>query len=305
MKKVVVAGLRALLIAMLGGSVACSFFAPPESKVRAGELFESAHPTYDPYFREVHGMQSAAATWDEQKRNARRPLIDILKLDPDAADVTIVQATHERVLGVAREAGNVRLDVTEGQGRVVAQNAAKVDDAGRAVFQAIETCVKNEFDRAKSLRDVPPKTEALVKQGRTLEPQVRDDLSRRGGRAPKQVMEELQASYDALNEISKSARLGAREADDFIADLRRGVGSDMSEAAARPSGSAKPAPAKTKPTKTEADAPKPKPKPVEIDAPKPTPKPEIKPEPKPEPKPESKPEPKPEPKPAAKDEFNP
>ncbi len=297
--------LPALFVALFSAvAPACTFFAPPQSKVRAGELFEAAHPTYDPYFREVHQMQTVAAGWDDQKRTARRPLIDVLKIDPDAADVTVVQATHERVLGVAREAGNVKLEVTEGQARVVAQNASKVDDAGRAVFQAIEACVRGEFERGKSLRDVPAKTDALVKQGRALEPHVRDDLSRRGGRAPKQVMEELQASYEALSELSKSARLGAREADDFIADLRRGVGSDMAEAAARPSASAKPGQAKTKPPKVDGDTP-PKPAPVTPKPPKPV-ELDAKPVAKPEPKPAAdKPEPKLGPKPAVKEEFNP
>jgi hypothetical protein len=284
-----------LACASATATCACSFFAPPASKVRAGELFEAAHPTYDPYFRDVHALQMEIASWEEQKRSARRPLVDVLKLDPDAADVTVVQATHERMLGVSREAGNVRLDVSEGQARVVVQNAAKLDESARATFQAIETCVRNEIDRAKGLRDVPAKADALLKQGRALEPHVRDDLSRRGGRAPKQVLEELQASYDVLSEISKSSRLAVREADDFVADLRRAVGSDMAESAARPSASSKASAARaTKPARTGEEIPRrpetPRPKPVEVDAPKPKPV-ETKPE-----------EPK---KPAAKDEFNP
>lgn len=293
--------------------VGCSFFAPPESKVRAGELYEAAHPKYDPYFRAVHDAQVQWATWDEQKRVARRPLLDALKIDPEAADVTLIQATHERVLGVAREAGTVRLDITEGRGRVVAQNAAKVDDAGRNFFSAIESCVFNEHERAKAMKDIPAKADELIKQGRALEPQVRDDLSRRGGRAPKQVLEELQAAYEVLGEISKGARLSVREAEDFIADLRRAVGADMAEAAARPSANAssktgsKPA----RPTKaTSGDAPKSPPTPQAAETPKPkssaaseTPKPKVdKPAEAPAKPTETAPAPKPKP---AEPEFNP
>lgn len=298
---------RALFVAcsfaLLTAVPGCSFFAPTESKVRAGELFETAHPKYDPYFRDVHQAQLEANAWEEQKRSSRRPLVDALKLDPDAAAVTVVQATHERMLGIAREAGNVHLDVVEGQGRVVVQNTSKVDDASRSFIGAIETCVHNESERAKALRNVPPRVDALVKQGRDLEPQVRDDLERRGGRMPKLVLEELQASYDVLGEISKEARLEAREADDFIADLRRAVGTDIAESAARPSAKSAPAPktpkaaepARSKPAPAPVDA---KPKPV-AETPKPKP-PTTTSEPPPK-----KAEEAPKPPPKAQDEFNP
>jgi hypothetical protein len=305
----------ALAIALAVGP-ACMLLNPPESKVRSGELFEVAHEKYDPYFREVHILQKQKAGNDDQKASARRALVDVLKLDPDVADVTLIQATHERVLGISREAGNVRLDVTEGTGHVVVQNSAKVDDASRNVFSAIETCVRAESDRAKALREIPTKADTLSKQGHALEPQVQSDLGRRGARAPKQVQEELTASYEVLNEVSKSSRLQAREAEDFIADLRRAVGADIAESAARPSASAsasaKPAkegkeskPPKSKPASdspSKSDSPPPRrsePKP-ERDTPKPAPEAKAAPEPKPE-----KPAEAPKPKPPPKDDFNP
>ncbi|MFO0674287.1 MAG: hypothetical protein U0235_32535 [Polyangiaceae bacterium] len=288
----------ALALTVCGASVSgCAFFAPSESKVRAGELYETAHPKYDPYFRDVHGAQVEAGAWEDQKRAVRRPLVDALKIDPDAADVTVIQATHERVLGVAREAGNVRLDVADGQGKIVVQNPAKLDEAARTFFQVVESTVRAESERARALRDVPAKVDAIAKQGHALEPQVRDDLARRGGRAAKQVLEELQASYDVLSDLSKGARLSVREAEDFIADLRRAVGADMAEAAARPGKGAKGA-AKPKGAAPAADAPAPpKPKPVAT----PTPPPAD--TPKPKPAESSAPAKPPPPKPA--DEFNP
>lgn len=273
--------------------VGCSLFSPPPSKVRSGVLFETAHPKYDPYFRDVYGMQTDAKNWPTQKRAARNPLVDALKLDPDAVDVTLIQSTHERVLSMVHEVGTIRLEVNEGQGHVVAQNPAKLDDSGRAFFQAIEACVHNEAERAKSLRDVPARADALAKQGRELQTQAKDDLSRRGGRSAQQVVEELEASVDVVNEISKSSRLDVREADDFIADLRRAVGSEFNDV--RGGGSNKAAGAKPKP---KANAPSPGPSPSPAPA-----APAAKPEPKPEPK-ATEPAAKPKPKPAA-DEFTP
>lgn len=297
----------------LGANAGCAFLIPPESKVRAGELFETEHAKYDPYFKEVYALQQAAGGWDAKRAEVRRPLVDALKLDPDVADVTLVQSTHERLLGVAREAGTIRMDVTDGQARVVAQNPSKVDEASRSLFGTLETCARAELDRGKALRDVPARVELLLKDGRALKPQVREDLSRRGSRFSKEVEAELAASYDSLGEIAKSARLLSREAEDFVADLRRAVGTDLAEAAARPSakapkggkpgakpGDSSPKPGEAKPKPPEPTKP-PEPakvKPPEVVKPAEAPKPE-----KPEVKPEAPKTPEP-PKPA-KEEFNP
>ncbi len=301
----------AVLVALAASQSACSgFFAPTESRVRAGELFEVAHAKYDPYFQQVHSLQGQVKSWGREKDATRRPLVDALKLDPDVADVTLVQATHERMLGISRDAGNIRVEMTEGRGRVVAQNPAKVDDGGRAVFGAIESCVQSELERAKKLREIPPKADTILKEGRALEPQVREDLGRRGQRAPKQVQEELQASYEVLAELSKSARLRAREAEDFVADLRRAVDSDISDSAARPSSSASKPAKDAKDSKDAKDA-KPRSKP---DAPaKPYTPPPAKPKADKPDKPEKADKPdKPEkpdkpdpPKPPPKEDFSP
>jgi len=204
---------------------ACNLLGGP-SKVKAGELFESGETRYDAYFKEVHELQVAAVGWPDERKTACRALVDTLKLSPDAADVSIVQATHERVNQVARDVGPIKLEVTSDDAHLTAGNAESVDDSTRELFRSIEICAHAVSQRAKNLRVVPPKVDELHKAGRDLEPHVREDFSRRGGRVGSDVQAELTASYSVLDGISREARNGARGAEDFVADLQRAIVSD-------------------------------------------------------------------------------
>src|SRR5262249_40054150 len=79
---------------VLRSAVACDM---PTSKVAQGQLYLSGEQRFDAYFRDVHAIQVWAAQWPEDKRQTRKPLVSILDLTPDAADVTIIQATHEKI----------------------------------------------------------------------------------------------------------------------------------------------------------------------------------------------------------------
>ena len=212
-------GFLPLAALLLGG---CTLLGAP-SKVKQGELFEAGEPKYDAYFKDVHDLQVSSVGWQDERRASCRPLVDALKLAPDAADVSIVQGAHERIAAVARDVGPTKLEVTGDDVHLTAGNPGKADDETRELFKAVETCAHAEVARAKSLKDVPNKVDTLTKTGRDLEPHVRDDFIKRGGRAAQSVQTELTASYEVLSNISKSARIDARAAEDFVADLQRGV----------------------------------------------------------------------------------
>lgn len=262
------------------------------SKVKAGELYETGEARYDAYFKDVHELQVASVGWGDDRKAACRPLVDVLRLPPEAADVSVVQETHERVKAASRDVGPVKLEVSGAEVELTAAEPAKVDEPTREFFKAVELCAHAEVTRAKALHEVPPKVDVLVKTGRELEPHVREDFAKHGGRIPGEVQQEIAASYEVLGDVSHQARDGARQAEDFVADLQRAVG-NVAAPAEEP---AKPEPKHGRGHTSPKAAP-----------PKPSAPPAPKPEPKPAPTSSSPtpPKPKPKPKPDTGEVFNP
>ena len=262
----------------------CTLFGQP-SRVKQGELVETGDARYDAYFKDVHDMQVTSVGWSDERQAACRPLVDELRLAPDAAGVSIVQEAHERVKAVSHDVGPTKLEVSGDEAHVVAENSAKVDEPTRNLFKLIENCAHTELARSRALKDVPARVDTVVKNGRELEPHIRDDFAKHGGRVAEDVQAEMTASYDALSEISKNARSGAREAEDFVADLQRAVGSSQpAEAAAKEETDEPP---KGKKKKSEKTAEKTQDKPADKPAATTTDKPADKPKPKPKPAPAS------------------
>jgi hypothetical protein len=294
-----------VLILTLGGGLllgGCNLLGAP-SRVKSGELFETGSEKYDAYFKDVHELQVNAIGWTDERKASCRPLVDALKLTPEAADVSIVQGTHERVMTAVRDVGATKLEVAGDDVHFVAAAPGKVDEPTRELFRSIELCAHGEATRAKDLRAIPPKVDGLAKTGRDLEPHIREDFAKRGGRAGMTVQEEMTASYEVLGNISRDARNGARAAEDFISDLQRAVDTDKSDRNAVAESDKDPKDPKGEPKNGAKPAVKP---PAE---PKPKP-PVVKPKPAEpkaaEPEPEPKPKPKPKPKPPAEGEvFNP
>lgn len=229
-------GLRAFLaFALL--VVACDLFGGP-SRVRSGQLYAPGSPEYDAYFKDVHLLQVAAAGWDDDKKSSRRPLVDALKLNDGVADVSISQATHERMVAVAHEVGPARLEVKNDEPHVLVSNEGRLDAQTRELFRTIEGVVRAELARAKTLRQIPAKVDGLTKTGKGLQPRVTTDFGPRGGDAASAVKQELDASIEVLNAISLDSRNGALEAEDFVADLQRSVVADPSEPLTRVDGGA-------------------------------------------------------------------
>lgn len=250
-------------------------------KVRSGQQYATGTPKYDAYFKEVHLLQLEAANWDDDKHASRRPLVDALKLDPAAADVSIIQATHERMIGAAHEVGATKLELKEGDIHVACPNESRMSASTKELFRAIEAAVKAELDRAKSLRSLPPKVDTLTRSAHELEPSVDGDFGKRSRTLAAEVKEELASSVEVLTGLSNGARSTAREAEDFVADLQRAVVAEPSDPLPRTDGSGSPIVTSQPSPKP---APKPKPKPADtIPAnPNPTPKPKPKPQPPPD-----------------------
>src|SRR3982750_1468170 len=105
---------------------ACALF-EPQSKIKSGQLFQSGQAQYDDYFTKVHALQVEAAGWADDKKAARRNLIDALKIATDAVDVTILQAAHERMVSIAHVVGATHLDLHEDEGKVILASEARAD----------------------------------------------------------------------------------------------------------------------------------------------------------------------------------
>ncbi|CAN5198211.1 hypothetical protein BH09MYX1_BH09MYX1_62220 [soil metagenome] len=221
--------LRSAALAAVFVIAACNLF-EGGTRVRDGQLFQPGVANYDHYFKEVHELQTAQGIWGEDKKASRRALVDYLKLSLDAADVTIAQATHERMVGAAHQFGTIRLEIKADEPRiVVAGGDARVDATTRDLFRAIEGTIKAELTRRKTLTDIPGRIDELTKAGRDLEPHVREDFAKNGGSLASDVKDELTASYDVLSAISGKARTEGRESEDFVSVLERAVASEPTE----------------------------------------------------------------------------
>jgi hypothetical protein len=206
----------------------CALF-EPQSKIRAGTLFQTGQAQYDDYFTKVHALQVEAGSWDDDKKAARRNLIDALKIATDSVDVTILEATHQRMVSIAHVVGATRLDLREDEGHVILASESRADLPTRDFEKALQGTLDGEIKRKRALRDVPQRCDDLAKSGRELEPRVRTDFFRQGGTMMADVHDEIAASLDVLDQISKTSRLARRETEDFVSDLGRAVAAEPGE----------------------------------------------------------------------------
>jgi hypothetical protein len=217
----VLGGLGALLLAP-----ACMMGGP--SRTAQGQLYTSGNPTYDTLFHDVHQQQVDAASWSDDKKGAHRSLVSALELTPDAPDVTIVQAAHEGASKVAKQPGSVKLDVDGTAAHVV----GGASDGG-ALFRAIEDTSHAELERAKRLRALLPKLDALNKQATDLEDHVKADFQKDGLAKQNEVTGELLSTTDVVGKLRTRAEREARESEDFVADLERALETASEASAAK------------------------------------------------------------------------
>src|ERR1700689_3613131 len=96
---------NSLNIGSLALLASCTLFGT-SSRVKQGELVETGDARYDAYFKDVHDMQVNSVGWSDERQAACRPLVDELRLPPDAAGVSIVQETNERVKKISHDVGS-------------------------------------------------------------------------------------------------------------------------------------------------------------------------------------------------------
>jgi hypothetical protein len=264
--------------------------------VSQGQLYQSGDAGYDAFFSSVHDLQDATTHWPEDKRAARRPLLDALKLDMDAEDATVAQLAHERAAAATPTVGAARLTIEGANATVVAPNDTKADSDLKVLFGAIESTMKAELARAKSLRGVASKADELAHRGKDLEPRVDGTFAQQGGQKPSEVKRELGASEEALTKLAQNAKREADAATYFVDDIQRAIDASGGIGAPPPAPSAS---ASAQPSAKHGDKASSAPPP-----PLPPPKPTAT-EPAPPPKRPPPPPPRPAPKPTPKEVFNP
>jgi len=247
------------------------------TKVAQGQRYSSGDSRFDPYFDSVHQQQVAAASWPDEKKATRRPLVNALALTPDAPDDTIVQATRERAKKLGGQ--GAKLDLA---GPRVTATAGATSDA--ALFAAIEETARAEQERARRMKATSDKLEEMAKHGEALKKDAEKDLQNRGAeKADEQKMEhrrevrsELGGAIESMRALSRDATHETREIDEFLGDLATALGQKDSPPRRRTerkravtatpvvAPAAKPEPAKEDPPKSD----EPKAKPKKADAPK-------------------------------------
>ena len=211
----------ALVVSSL--AVACSLLMTP-SRVRDGQLYQPGDPRYDAYFTDVHGLQADGATFGDDVRAARRPLVDELKLTMDSSESTISEVAHERIeAATSALGGGAKLEIEGDQVRFVTANGSRGDAETERLILALETDARAEVARAKRLNAVPVKADALLQTGHELQTHVADDFAKVGGQKPSEVRQELSASFDVVSTVSANAKRAAHDAEAFVADLQRAV----------------------------------------------------------------------------------
>jgi len=177
----------------------CDLITP--TKTANGQLYQSGDGRYDSYFAAVHQEQVAAASWSDDAKAARKPIVTALDLRPGASNATILAATRD-----------------------------KKGDA--SLGSAIEQTTAAESERARRLTAAAAKLDDLQKRGEELKKQTAEDRKNLGADKadPKKVEKkdeikrEMAAAVDAVESMASDARKGAKEAEELATKLRAAWG---------------------------------------------------------------------------------
>ena len=259
-----------LLLAL--ASAACDL-TNARTKVANGQLYQAGDAKYDPYFTEVHQEQVAAASWPDDAKAARKPIVSALDLRPGASNTTILSALKEK-------------------------------KSDTVIGHSVDDTVTAERERTRKLGAAAEKLEGLRKRGEELKKQAVED--RRNLAADKadesrvskanEVKAEVSAAVDAVDGMLEDARKGGREAEELAKRLRGAWNGTNAEepipASEPPKEEKKPEPAAAPPKEEKKDEKK-KPDPPKKPAKKPAPPPADPPPAAAEPAPKPKPKPPP------------
>ena len=175
---------------------ACDLNSTP-TKVASGQLYQSGDGRYDAYFTTVHQEQVAAASWPDESKAARKPIITALDLKPGASNTTILAAARERRSDAAL-------------GRPVDETTAAERELAKRLTAA-----------ASKLEDVEKRGDELKKQAVQDKQNLGADKADEAKVAKKdEVKRELSAAVDAASHMLTDARRGAKEAEELGSKLR-------------------------------------------------------------------------------------
>lgn len=282
--------LRALVLCLaLAGCIG-------STKVEHGQRYTPEDTRYEPYFDNVHQQQVSQAGWADEKKAARKPLLDVLTLPPNATDDAIVNATRTRAKS---NGGGGKLDLASA-------HVTPVGNGDPPLFSAVEESVRLELDRARKRRATTDKLEELAKKGEELKRMADREYENRGAEKADQkrtdqrleLRKELGASITVMRDMEKDASKDAQSGQDFLEDIGDAIEAKDAQPKKSPRES-KPLPPPP-PTVTASAAPPPPEKPEKPAKKKPAAKPAQTSAPTPPP---DKPAPKPPPPPD--DVFNP
>ncbi|MBX3212926.1 MAG: hypothetical protein KF850_12890 [Labilithrix sp.] len=261
---------NAATVTAIALGVACSALAGCDliltpTKVANGELYQSGDGRYDAYFAAVHHEQKAAASWPDESKAARKPIVTALDLRPGASNSTILAATRSK----------------QGESSLGA---------------AVEQTTAAELDLARRLNATAAKLDDMLKRGVDLKKQAAEDKKNLGvdkadekkSAKKDEVKREMSAAVDAVESMARDARKGAKEADELATRLKAAwTGRDEDERPPvkieekkddkdekkKPEPVAKKAPAPAAPKKPKGDAPPAEKKPADDKPAKPPPAP--------------------------------
>lgn len=211
---------NALVLAVCLAGATALVGCPPPSKVAQGQRYSSGDNRFDPYFDSVHQQQVAAASWPDDRKAARRPLVTALALTPDANEDTILHATRERAKKMGGQGAKLDLTVP----RVSASPGAAPD---ASLFLAVEETARAEQDRVKKLKATSEKLEEMAKQGEPLKRDADKDIENAGAQKAddtkmakrREVRIEIMGAMDALRTLARDANRSAKEDEEFLEDL--------------------------------------------------------------------------------------
>lgn len=215
--------------------------------VSKGELYQPGKASYDAFFKDVNGLQKQAALWQEDRKEALKPLWNQLSLLPDTPEVSVLEAISLAVSQLGAGAGPWRLEGSGQEVKIVESTGARAEGP---FFRVVENTVREQRKRAEKMRRAVPNIGALEKTGTELKGTVARDFDNAAFREnQRSVGEELDAAIKATGDIARLAAREAQEADDFVNLVKRALATKC-EASAPPPAAATPG------SKPKADATK-------------------------------------------------
>lgn len=191
-----------LLVALVLGVITPTFatgcdFVNSPTKVASGQLYTSGDGKYDPYFNQVHQEQVAAASWVDDSKAARKPIVTALNLRPGASNSTIF-------------------------------SAARTKKSEASLASVIDETTSAERARAKKLTAEAEKLEDLLKRGEDLKKQIIEERKNLAAdkaddqkvKKNNELKREMTAAVEAVSNMVNDAKNGAKEADELARKLR-------------------------------------------------------------------------------------